>query len=103
MGYRNAKEILPADVIELIQRYIDGENIYIPKKSGTRKAWGTKTSIRKELVERNNMIYQDYQKGIKTAKLAKQYYLSEKSIQRIVREEKQRGGRNIYDNKSVSQ
>lgn len=90
MGYKNAAEILPAEVIKLIQRYIDGENIYIPKKSGVRQAWGTATRIRKELAERNSKIYQDYQSRIKQAELAKWYYLSEKSIQRILREEKQR-------------
>ena len=27
MGYRRAEEILPAEIIEIIQRYVDGENI----------------------------------------------------------------------------
>ncbi|EOS43880.1 hypothetical protein C809_03738 [Lachnospiraceae bacterium MD335] len=29
MGYIRAEEILPVEVIELIQQYVDGENIYI--------------------------------------------------------------------------
>ena len=33
MGYMKAEEILPIEIIELIQQYVDGENIYIPRKS----------------------------------------------------------------------
>ena len=40
MGYRRAEEILPAEIIEIIQRYVDGENIYIPKKAENRKQIG---------------------------------------------------------------
>ena len=32
MGYRRAEEILPKEIIEMIQEYVDGENIYIPRK-----------------------------------------------------------------------
>ncbi len=31
MGYIRAEEILPIEVIELIQQYVDGKNIYIPR------------------------------------------------------------------------
>ena len=44
MGYIRAEEILPIEVIELIQQYVDGENIYIPRKSAHRQAWGRKMS-----------------------------------------------------------
>ena len=36
-----AAEILPVEVIELIQQYVDGENIYIPRKEEKRQKWGT--------------------------------------------------------------
>ena len=29
---KKAEEILPMEIIELIQQYVDGENIYIPRK-----------------------------------------------------------------------
>ena len=38
MGYMRAEEILPVEIIELIQRYVDGESIYIPRKPSHRKA-----------------------------------------------------------------
>ena len=56
MGYRNAGEILPVEVIELIQQYVDGENIYIPRRSENRQKWGSQTRITQELSDRNMRI-----------------------------------------------
>lgn len=86
MGYMKAEQVLPVEIIELIQQYVDGENIYIPRKDGKRQEWGAKTKIKQELFVRNHNIYKDYLQGIKISKLACKYYLSEKSIQRIIRE-----------------
>ncbi|WP_101697082.1 CD3324 family protein [Clostridium minihomine] len=88
MSYQKAKYILPAKVLELVQEYVDGECIYIPRKSGNKKDWGSQTFIRKELADRNMQIYQDYQSGYDLRYLSDQYYLSLKSIQRIIRQEK---------------
>lgn len=88
MGYIKAEEILPIEVIELIQQYVDGENIYIPRKESNRQAWGTGTQIRQELLSRDRQIYKDYLAGSRTEELADKYFLSEKSIQRILRVQK---------------
>ena len=88
MGYIRAEEILPIEVIELIQEYVDGTNIYIPRKQENRQDWGTKTAYRRELQNRNESIYKGYLSGITIHELAKSYYLSEKSIQRIIRQER---------------
>ena len=85
MGYLRAEEILPIEVIELIQQYVDGENIYIPRKSANRQAWGPSTQIKQALLTRDQQIYKDYLDGSKTSELACKYYLSQKSIQRILR------------------
>ena len=37
MSYRRAEEVLPRDVIELIWQYIDGENLYIPRKTENKQ------------------------------------------------------------------
>lgn len=84
MGYKRAEEILPAEVVQLIQQYVDGESIYIPRIENTRRTWGKGTNIRQELRKRNERIYNDYLKGKSVHELANQYYLSIKSIQRIV-------------------
>ena len=39
MGYRNAADILPENLLEAIQAYIEGEVVYIPKTT-PRKDWG---------------------------------------------------------------
>ncbi len=70
MGYLKAEEILPMEIIELIQQYFDGESIYIPRKSSHRQAWGTGTKIKQELVRRDRQIYEDYLAGSKTEELA---------------------------------
>lgn len=88
MGYIRAEEILPDEVIELIQRYVDGTNLYIPRKQENRQGWGTKTPYRRELECRNQSIYQEYLSGRTINELAENYYLSEKSIQRIIRQER---------------
>lgn len=88
MGYIRAEEILLSEIIELIQQYVDGVNIYIPRKQENRQNWGAKTTYRRELQSRNDLIYQDYLSGITICELAERYYLSEKSIQRIIRKER---------------
>lgn len=90
MGYRKAETILPPEVVALIQQYVDGEYIYIPRREGNRKSWGETTGCRKETGERNRRIWQDYRSGARTDELAAKYFLSVKSIQRIVTEEKRK-------------
>lgn len=90
MCYIKAKDVLPIEVIEAIQQYIEGQYIYIPKKAGNRQQWGDKTRTRKELVRRDEQIYRDYRSGVHKSKLAEKYFLSRKSIDRIVAKEKNR-------------
>lgn len=84
-GYIKAEGILLIEIIELIQQYVDGKSIYIPSKSSHRQAWGTGTRMKQELLRRDRQIYEDYLAGSRTEELAGKYYLSEKSIQRILR------------------
>ena len=88
MGYRKAEEILPMEIIELIQRYVDGENIYIPRKENHRKEWGNSTLIRQELEARNIQIVTEFQNGHSIRVLSERHFLSEKSIQRILQKMK---------------
>lgn len=88
MSYKRAEEILPMEMIELIQQYVDGESIYIPRKEGERLDWGARTAAREELRERNEEIRRDYRLGVSAAELSEKYFLSLKSIQRIIREKR---------------
>lgn len=88
MGYIRAEEVLPDDLIEMLQNYVDGEMVYIPRKTEKRKAWGTQTGAKEKLRLRNEEIYLEYTAGKNTAELSEKYYLAEKSIQRIIRDMK---------------
>lgn len=88
MRYQKAQEILPEELVELIQNYVDGEYVYIPRKQENKRNWGETSNVREELRNRNLDIYRDYLAGTGVRKLAEQYYLSEKSIQRIVLQQK---------------
>ena len=91
MSYKRANHILPTELLELVQKYVDGECIYIPRKSSNKKEWGSKTSIREELALRDTQIYKDYQSEYNLGYLSQKYFLSLKSIQRIIRQEKRKG------------
>lgn len=84
MNYKKVEDVLPKEILSLIQNYIDGECIYIPRKKENRKSWGEKTLIKEELKVRNENIFKDYENGISIKTLSIKYFLSEKSIQRIV-------------------
>ena len=84
MSYVNATNLLPEDILELIQNYVEGEMIYIPKKETNKKSWGDNTTTKLELEKRNHSIYQRYCGGETTKNLATDFFLSPKSIQRIV-------------------
>jgi len=88
MGYTNAIDVLPLEVIEQIQKYISGTVLYIPKTSGAKLSWGECTSTREELATRNAKIYSDFINGVSVCQLSQEYYLTSKSIQRIIRQER---------------
>ena len=85
MRYIKAEEILPEEVIELIQQYVDGQTVYIPRKAENRRAWGETTPYKAELEKRNQRIREDRMLGRSIPELAETYHLSEKSIRRILR------------------
>lgn len=85
MGYLRAEEVLPKEILDLIQQYVDGQMIYIPRKEGCQRSWGSGTGTKKDLEHRNRQIYTEYRSGSTTRELAGIYCLTEKSIQRILR------------------
>lgn len=90
MSYASARDIFPEDILKIIQQYVDGECIYIPKKEENKIVWGELTQGKNEILNRNVRIYQDYLSGISMQNLSERYYLSLKSIQRIVSQEKKK-------------
>ncbi len=84
MKYKKAQDVLPKDILELIQEYMDGGYLYIPRKFGNKRSWGESSGSKLEIRERNIEIYNKYKEGISVKQLAKEYYLSQSSIRRII-------------------
>ena len=84
MSYKKANDILPHALLHAIQQYIDGEYIYIPRKEGEKLAWGTRTETRKNRQARNREIRTRRLAGYSVAELAEQYFLSAKTIYKII-------------------
>ncbi|RKN79249.1 CD3324 family protein [Paenibacillus ginsengarvi] len=82
--YVNAKDVLPEHLIEEIQKFVQGQHVYIPQVN--RKPWGTVSGMRIELDERNRAIILCYQGGLTIAQLSEQFALSEERIRAIVYE-----------------
>ena len=49
MGYRKAADVLPKQLIAEIQKYIDGEMLYLPRKCKEHSRWGEKSGTRESL------------------------------------------------------
>ena len=84
VSYIKATDVLPQELLDLIQKYVEGEYIYIPKKECNRKHWGETTRSKEETSARNADIYKIYEDGVSIKILSEMYYLSLKSIQKIV-------------------
>ena len=89
MSYIKADQVLPKELIEAIQHYIDGKSIYIPTKH--KQAWGNGTSSKAFFQERNQRIYDVWLSGASQKELSLRFALSQKSIQRILREQNKQG------------
>ncbi len=63
MKYEKAQNILPDGIIEMIQNYIDGGYIYIPKKNENKKSWGENTETKRYLKVRDKEIFNKYSSG----------------------------------------
>lgn len=83
MSYIRAEEVLPRELIETIQQYVNGKSIYIPSRE--KQIWGSKTDTKQFLQERNVEIYRRYRNGRSIPELVAEFSLSDKSIQRIIR------------------
>ncbi len=88
MSYVKADCVLPEELLQAIWQYVDGTCLYIPRKPECKRAWGEGTAFLVETKARNSEIYQDYQDGFCYAQLSEKYFLSEKSVQRIVLQHK---------------
>ncbi|WP_430883288.1 CD3324 family protein [Fusibacter sp. JL216-2] len=84
MSYKSADKVLPKELMKEIQKYIQGEYIYIPNTTSSKKGWGVKSGIREELTSRNNKIRKEYSEDCDIDSLSEKYYLSVNTIKKII-------------------
>ncbi len=84
MSYKNGKDILPPGLLKELQKYIDGELIYVPKQTEQRAGWGEINGTRRVIERRNHEIYKKYTNGTSIMELIRAYHLSEDSIRKII-------------------
>lgn len=87
MAYRNAAELLPADLLEELRKYIPEGHLYIPGE-GARRSWGSASGQKREMEQRNRMICRKYEAGRTVRQLAAECYLTESSVYRILKQTK---------------
>ncbi len=84
MKYLNAQVILPDALIKELQKYIQGEYIYVPVKQKNKKRWGEKSGYRQELNQRNQQIREEYHSDVSMERLAEKYCLSLYAVRKII-------------------
>ncbi len=84
MAYIKATAILPEKLLLEIQKYVQGETLYIPKSEKVHKKWGSRSGTRKLIDNRNKAIKEAFKNGQSIEQLAKEYFLSVETIKKIV-------------------
>lgn len=84
MKYVKIETILPKSLIVEIQKYVQGEYIYIPSQTEKKKKWGEISGSRTYIQARNENIRNKYAEGCKINNLAEEFFLSVESIKKII-------------------
>jgi len=84
MTYVKAQAVLPKKLLKEIQKYVQGEMVYIPKEPNDHIKWGAKSGARNALRARNENIVSLYKSGTSVAQLADSYHLCEDTIRKII-------------------
>lgn len=83
MKYENAKDVLPIELLQQLQKYAAGKLLYVPIGDES-KSWGELSGYRQKLIKRNQMIYNKFILGKTISELAEEYFLSVDSIKKIL-------------------
>lgn len=84
MKYKNAKTVLPERLLKELQKYVQGEMIYVPGNGEVRTGWGESNGTREKYSRRNTEIILLYKSGVSKEDIADRYHLSECSIKKII-------------------
>ena len=83
MKYKNAAEILPPELLQEVQCYIEGELLYIPR-SNSKPEWGAVSGSKKFYLERNYQIKELFHNGKSVEELAVKFGVSSSTIKKII-------------------
>ena len=84
MKYVKAKAVFPESLLVEMQKYIQGELVYIPKPPASYKKWGVNTGARSTIAQRNKNMVQAFKAGTSISQLSELYSLAEDTIRKIV-------------------
>ncbi|NBI30868.1 CD3324 family protein [Chengkuizengella marina] len=79
-----ANKVIPEKLLIELQKYVQGQTLYIPKAKKNYQKWGTLSGGRKAIDERNAILKNQFKKGRSINQLADEYYLSTETIKKIV-------------------
>jgi len=84
MKHIKAQSIFPETLLAEIQKYIQGELVYIPKIKAHYKKWGENTGSKRATALRNDNMVKAFKAGASIPQLAEVYCLAEDTIKKIV-------------------
>ncbi|SEN97023.1 CD3324 family protein [Paenibacillus sp. OV219] len=84
MKYSKAESIFPEELLLIIQQYVQGELVYIPKPKEAHSKWGENTRSKSMVSARNAEIKSLYRGGVSMRELSDRYFLSHESIKKII-------------------
>ncbi len=87
MKYKNAKDVLPRELLREVRKYAAGSLLYIPSDEAEHLDTQMKrplTEFKQSLMVRNQRIYNEYLSGKSISELADQYYLSLHTVKKMI-------------------
>ncbi|MEK5641448.1 hypothetical protein BK138_10990 [Paenibacillus rhizosphaerae] len=84
MRYINASAVLPEELVEKLQEFVQGEYLYIPAIKNQHRSWGELSGARQEINKRNHEILKAYILGASVEELSESFHLSTYAIRKII-------------------
>lgn len=84
MSYIKANEMLPPELLQEVQKYVQGSLLYIPRAADNRLGWGELSGARESFDRRNEAIRSAKAAGKRIDDLADEFGLSSDGIRKIL-------------------
>lgn len=84
MKYKNASEVLPKEILLMVQQYVQGKHLYVPIPEEEKSAWGEQNGTKEKYIEHNKAIKSDYYDGHDLINLSEKYCLTVETLKKII-------------------